>query len=120
MHIIFSANGYLSNIFNDEKKLKSLMEKEKKEKIEKKKKSEEKSTSSTTALNNNEDDDNLVMVLYDKDEYIVITDWKVKDGWISSYKKDKPTENGIFPLALIKKCSTNNNEDNPTNSEFYY
>jgi len=45
-----------------------------------------------------------------KDEYLIVTDWNVKNGWASGYKRDDPQKKGIFPYPLVRKCS--NNEEN--------
>lgn len=58
---------------------------------------------------------NLAIVLYDfngsnsnelsirKDEILIVTNWNIKDGWATGYKKHNPYEQGIFPSALVRK-----------------
>jgi len=38
-----------------------------------------------------------------KNEYIIIEDWNIKEGWIYGYKRDDPHKRGIFPSSLVKK-----------------
>ncbi|OUM58125.1 hypothetical protein PIROE2DRAFT_21401 [Piromyces sp. E2] len=42
-----------------------------------------------------------------KDEYLIVTSWNFKDGWAFGYKKDKPNNEGIFPVPLISRCNFN-------------
>jgi len=63
--------------------------------------------------------EDLVLVLYDynsilpgeltirKNEYLVVTDWNVKEGWAYGYKKNNPNEKGIFLIPLISKSTSN-------------
>ncbi|ORX64351.1 hypothetical protein BCR32DRAFT_330633 [Anaeromyces robustus] len=65
---------------------------------------------------NDNNNKGLAVVLYDfnsfnpeelsikKYEYVVVTDWHVKKGWVYGYKWNNPECVGIFPEAIIKKC----------------
>jgi len=71
-----------------------------------------KSTSIESKINEHGD---LAVVLYDfngfntdelnlhKDEYIVVTNWTIKEGWAYGYKKNDPHKKGIFPAPLVRK-----------------
>lgn len=77
----------------------------------------------TTADNNNNkvEEGDLVMVLYDyegskpeelsinKNEYLIVTNWTVKDGWAYGYKKADPSKKGNFLIPLVVKCVSINN-----------
>jgi ankyrin repeat protein len=61
----------------------------------------------------------VALVLYDfngsqpielnirKDEYLIVTSWNFKEGWAFGYKSNKPSEEGIFPVPLVSKCTFN-------------
>jgi len=78
--------------------------------------------------NKNEKGD-LAVVLYDfngtnsdelilqKDEYLIVTNWNVGDGWAFGYKKNDFQKKGKFPYPLVRKCSENEeNESNDNNN----
>jgi hypothetical protein len=47
-----------------------------------------------------------------KDEFLVVTNWNYKDGWVYGHRKDKINEEGSFPKVFAKICNTDNNESN--------
>jgi len=65
--------------------------------------------------NNSEGD--LAVVLYSvngttpdelnirKDEYIIVTNWNVGNGYAYGYKRNDPQKKGKFPLPLVRKCT---------------
>jgi len=44
-----------------------------------------------------------------KDEFLVVTNWNYKDGWVYGHRKDKINEEGSFPKVFAKICNTDNN-----------
>eukprot|EP00833_Pecoramyces_ruminatium_P010071 jgi/Orpsp1_1/1184103/evm.model.c7180000088024.1 len=70
-----------------------------------------------STINNCENGD-LAIALYDfngaqleelsiyKNEYLIVTNWNIKNGWVYGYKKNNPEKKGIFPFFLISKCKT--------------
>jgi len=38
-----------------------------------------------------------------KDEYIIVTNWNVGDGYAFGYKRDDPQKKGKFPLPSVRK-----------------
>jgi len=42
---------------------------------------------------------------FHKDEYLIVTNWNIRDGWATGYKRSNPFEQGNFPTILIRKCS---------------
>jgi len=68
--------------------------------------------------NRNEIND-LAVVLYDfngtnsdelilhKDDYLIVTNWNIGDGWAFGYKRNDPQKKGKFPYPLVRKCSEN-------------
>jgi len=89
------------------------------------------SSPSTDSTSNTQDninlppptDGDLAIVLYDfngtllnelsihKDEYLVVQNWNIKDGWAFGYKRDDPTQKGDFPSPLVRKCDVKENEN---------
>jgi len=39
-----------------------------------------------------------------KDEYLIVTNWNVGNGFAFGYKRNDPQNKGIFPSPLIRKC----------------
>jgi len=39
-----------------------------------------------------------------KDEYIIVTNWNIGDGYAYGYKRDDPQKKGKFPSPLVRKC----------------
>jgi len=74
--------------------------------------------------NNDGNDGDLAIVLYDfngsltnelsfkKSEYLIVTNWNIKNGWAFGYKRDDPQIKGMFPSALIQKCNSDNKNHN--------
>jgi len=64
---------------------------------------------------------NQVIVLYDfngmnsgelsihRNDILIVTNWNIKDGWATGYKKYSPYEHGKFPSALVCQYSENGN-----------
>jgi len=40
-----------------------------------------------------------------KDEYLIVTNWNVGNGFAFGYKRNDPEKKGIFPSPLVRKCS---------------
>jgi len=45
-----------------------------------------------------------------KDEFLIVTDWNYKEGWVYGHRKDNKDEKGIFPKVFIKICNNKNKE----------
>ena len=70
--------------------------------------------------NSNNNNNDLAVVLYDfngshtnelsfkKSEYLIVTNWYIKDGWAFGYKRDDPQQKGMFPSVLVQKCNSDN------------
>jgi len=43
-----------------------------------------------------------------KDEFLVVTNWNVKEGWVFGYRKNHPQEKGLFPKVFIKIYNKDN------------
>jgi ankyrin repeat protein len=39
-----------------------------------------------------------------KNEFLIVTDWNCKEGWVYGHRKDNPEEKGLFPKIFIKIC----------------
>ncbi|ORX62479.1 HECT-domain-containing protein [Anaeromyces robustus] len=52
-----------------------------------------------------------------KDEFLIVTDWNYKDGWVYGYRKDNKKEKGIFPKIFVKICNENRKEENILRNE---
>ena len=37
-----------------------------------------------------------------KGEFLIVTDWTIKKGWVYGHRKDNEEENGIFPEVFIE------------------
>jgi len=44
-----------------------------------------------------------------KDEFLIVTDWNYKDGWVYGHRKDNKNEKGSFPKVFTKICKEDNN-----------
>jgi len=65
--------------------------------------------------NNSEGD--LAVVLYSingtapdelnirENEYLIVTNWNIDNGYAYGYKKNDPQNKGKFPLPLVRKCT---------------
>jgi len=42
-----------------------------------------------------------------KNEYIIVTNWNVGEGYAYGYKKNDPQQKGKFPSPLVRKISEN-------------
>jgi len=52
-----------------------------------------------------------------KNEYLIVTNWNIDDGYAFGYKRNDPESKGKFPTPLVRKCSENNKvNDNNNNS----
>jgi len=40
-----------------------------------------------------------------KDEYLIVTNWNVGNGFAFGYKRNDPEKKGVFPSPLVRKCS---------------
>ena len=40
-----------------------------------------------------------------KDEYLIVTNWNIGDGYAYGYKRNDPQNKGKFPPPLVRKCS---------------
>jgi len=49
-------------------------------------------------------------ILY-KNEYLIVTNWNVDDGYSAGYKRNDPQKKGKFPTPLVRKCSEKNKEN---------
>jgi len=43
------------------------------------------------------------------DEFLIVTDWNCKEGWVYGYRKNNEKEKGFFPKVFVKCCRNNNN-----------
>ena len=49
----------------------------------------------------------LEELTFHKDEYLIVVNWNIGDGYAYGYKKDDPQKKGKFPFPLIRKCFEN-------------
>jgi len=40
-----------------------------------------------------------------KNEYLIVLNWDVGDGYAFGYKRNNPKKKGKFPSPLVRKCS---------------
>jgi len=40
-----------------------------------------------------------------RDDYIIVTNWNIKNGWATGYKRNNPQEKGNFPSTLVRRCN---------------
>lgn len=46
-----------------------------------------------------------------ENEFLVVTDWNYKEGWVYGHRRSKEEEKGIFPKIFIKICEDDRNKD---------
>ena len=46
-------------------------------------------------------------ILY-KNEYLIVTNWNVDDGYSAGYKRNDPQKKGKYPTPLVRECSGKN------------
>ena len=47
-----------------------------------------------------------------KNEFLIVTDWNYREGWVFGHRKNNEKEKGIFPKVLIK-IYDDENKGNP-------
>jgi len=52
-----------------------------------------------------------------KDEFLIVTDWKRKDGWVYGHRKENEKDKGIFPRVFIKVYDDGNEEKSTSKNE---
>ena len=73
---------------------------------------------------NSSSDGDLVLALYDfngntseelsinKNECIIVTNWNIKNGWAYGYKMNDSQKRGVFPVVLVRKCISIDDDPN--------
>jgi len=116
-NILDSNKSPLFKLFERERleREKIVKERIEKEKLESKKTNIKNNDLSTPYEKKSDENGDLAVVLYDfngfntnelnirKNEYIIVTNWNIKEGWAYGYKNDDPQKKGIFPVPLVSK-----------------
>ena len=45
-----------------------------------------------------------------KDEFLMVTQWNYKDGWVYGHRKNNENEKGSFPKVFVKVCKDGEEE----------
>lgn len=53
-------------------------------------------------------------------EYYRILNRNIKEGWAYGYKSGNPQHKGMFPMAFVSLCNTDDGNNNNRNGKIFY